>query len=38
MRSSQPDDSDDHRLKGIDRPWIARRDQTVTANQTGIAR
>ena len=33
MRFSQPRDSDDHRLKGIDRPWIVGRDQTVTANQ-----
>ena len=35
MRSSQ---RNDHGLEGIDRPWIVRRDQTVTANQTWRAR
>ena len=38
MRFSQPRDSDEHGLEGIDRPWIVRRDQTVTANQTWSAR
>ena len=33
MRFSQPRDSDDHRLRGIDRPLIVRRDQTATAYQ-----
>lgn len=38
MRFSQPRESDDHGLEGIDRSWIVRRDQTVTANQSWSAR
>ena len=38
MRFSQPRESDDHGLEGIDRPWVVRRDQTVIANQSWSAR